>query len=77
MESNLIKLQNPINIVGDIHGQLYDLIGILDQFRLGKDKILFLGDYVDRGCFSTEVIVLLLCMKVNWPDRIILLRGNH
>jgi serine/threonine-protein phosphatase 2B catalytic subunit len=77
MESNLIKLQNPLTIVGDIHGQFYDLVGILDRLHLGKEKILFLGDYVDRGCFSIEVLVILLCMKINWPTRVFLLRGNH
>lgn len=77
MEPNLLKLQNPLMIVGDIHGQFYDLIGILDQLRLGNDRVLFLGDYVDRGCFSIEVIVILLCLKISWPTRIFLLRGNH
>lgn len=77
MEPNLITLENPLTIVGDIHGQFYDLVGILDRLPLGREKILFLGDYVDRGCFSLEVLVILLCIKINWPSRTILLRGNH
>jgi serine/threonine-protein phosphatase PP1 catalytic subunit len=39
--------------------------------------LLFLGDYVDRGKHSTEVMAILLCLKVKFPHNVILLRGNH
>ena len=75
-ESNLLQLHSPITICGDIHGQFYDL---LELFRIGgmDTPYIFLGDYVDRGYNSIETLEYLLCMKVQYPDRISLLRGNH
>lgn len=77
MEPNVLQIRDPLVVVGDIHGQYYDLLSILKQKSTEKNKFLFLGDYVDRGLFSIQVIVLILCLKINSPKSIFMLRGNH
>eukprot|EP00211_Chloroparvula_japonica_P000063 CAMPEP_0119132200 /NCGR_PEP_ID=MMETSP1310-20130426/11709_1 /TAXON_ID=464262 /ORGANISM="Genus nov. species nov., Strain RCC2339" /LENGTH=1401 /DNA_ID=CAMNT_0007122819 /DNA_START=214 /DNA_END=4419 /DNA_ORIENTATION=- len=81
-ERNVLRLQAPVNVFGDLHGQFYDLLTQLDSLGCpgGGDQwgqLLFLGDYVDRGMFSMEIIIYLLALKLHFPDRIHLLRGNH
>jgi hypothetical protein len=65
-------------IVGDTHGDLNSTLRIVRPFFEGKvDSILFLGDYVDRGEQSYLNLFFLICLSILWPERIILLRGNH
>jgi serine/threonine-protein phosphatase 2A catalytic subunit len=77
-ESNVQPVQAPVTVCGDIHGQWHDLI---ELFRIGgpapDTNYLFMGDYVDRGYYSVETVSLLVCLKVRYPDRIHILRGNH
>ncbi len=77
-EGNLVQLNDPITVVGDIHGQYYDLIKLLNVGGNPENtKYLFLGDFVDRGSFSTEVMFLVMSLKICFPKSIFLLRGNH
>ncbi|KAH1480179.1 hypothetical protein KXX26_008940 [Aspergillus fumigatus] len=77
-ESNVVHIRAPVTVVGDIHGQFFDMIEI---FKIGgfcpNTNYLFLGDYVDRGLFSVETISLLVCLKLRYPQRVHLIRGNH
>jgi len=77
-ESNIQLVSAPVIVVGDIHGQIFDL---LELFRTGGEiptsRYVFMGDYVDRGYNSVETLELLLCLKVKYPSYITLLRGNH
>uniref|UniRef100_A0A0N4ZUY9 Serine/threonine-protein phosphatase n=1 Tax=Parastrongyloides trichosuri TaxID=131310 RepID=A0A0N4ZUY9_PARTI len=74
----LLEIDSPVIICGDIHGQIQDLKNIFHKFGKPPSKqYLFLGDYVDRGDNSLEVILMLLALKIKYPSSIHLLRGNH
>jgi len=77
-EPNLLKLNDPITVVGDIHGQYYDLVKLLEVGgQPGDTQYIFLGDYVDRGSFSVEVVLTMYALKILHPKRVRMLRGNH
>ena len=71
-------------IVGDLHGDLNNLIQILNSSDFlrkaqkdGNTYLVFLGDYGDRGLTSSEVYYVVLRLKEMFPDQVILMRGNH
>lgn len=75
---------------GDLHGDLHSLVAFIHQLQISGDisredplkfirpfKLIFLGDYVDRGSWGLEVIYLLMLLKIKNPEHVFLIRGNH
>ncbi|ETP50198.1 hypothetical protein F442_04419 [Phytophthora nicotianae P10297] len=66
-------------VVGDLHGQLEDLLTIMEKNGVPSSKTwyLFNGDFVDRGAHGVEIMLLLLAFKLLYPEFVFLNRGNH
>lgn len=71
-------------VVGDLHGDLESLAYILKTSgfvekaeRNNEIRMVFLGDYGDRGCFSSEVYYTVMRLKQLFPQNVLLMRGNH
>uniref|UniRef100_A0A0G4FZN7 Serine/threonine-protein phosphatase n=1 Tax=Chromera velia CCMP2878 TaxID=1169474 RepID=A0A0G4FZN7_9ALVE len=77
-EENVQPVKVPVTVVGDIHGQFYDL---KELFKIAgqspETNFLFLGDYVDRGYYSVESVTLVVALKVRFKERVCIIRGNH
>lgn len=64
--------------IGDIHGCYEKLCELMDKIpiNMARDQLLFIGDYIDRGRGSIEVLDYLIDLKKRSPG-IIFLKGNH
>jgi serine/threonine protein phosphatase 1 len=69
---------NKIFVVGDIHGCFDKLYALMDKIPIdyAQDQLIFIGDYIDRGPSSVEVVDYLVNFKELFPG-IIFLKGNH
>lgn len=80
IQKEFITPEASLNIIGDLHGSIHSLIRILDNaiHNMKKNtKFVFLGDYTDRGLFGTEVLAILICLKIVCWESVFMIRGNH
>lgn len=76
--ANEDKNSNAYIVVGDLHGNFDDLLRIFeDNSYPPNTKYIFTGDYIDRGSYSVEIMLLLFSLKNLYPNHVFLLRGNH
>lgn len=88
----MVEKGSKICFMGDLHGSIHSLLRNLhaladmgylnDDFEINQQQdhpfyMIFLGDYVDRGRWSVEVLYILMQLKMKNPDRVFLLKGNH
>ena len=71
-------MNNKIFAIGDIHGCFDKLCALMYKIKIDRnnDILLFLGDYIDRGPSSFEVIEYLIDLKKHF-QKIVFLKGNH
>jgi len=72
-----IKKVRKVIFVGDTHGDLEASQKVIKDYLKPGNKIVFLGDYVDRGPHSKENLDFLFKTKIKYPNQIYLLQGNH
>jgi Calcineurin-like phosphoesterase len=85
VRGSLVQLEIPerLVVIGDIHGDYSALNSILSKIKyeqyLSEDhnKLVFLGDYIDRGRMSPEVLYAICFLKARYPQSVVLMRGNH
>jgi diadenosine tetraphosphatase ApaH/serine/threonine PP2A family protein phosphatase len=85
VEGGLVEIHELENlaVISDLHGDSYSLFRILDEINYEKflsrpkNKLVFLGDYVDRGSDSVSVIYAVCHLKHAYSDSVVLMRGNH
>ncbi len=85
LQPMVVRAPAPAKVFGDIHGQLRDLLLLFREHGFPSNKggdvectaYVFNGDFVDRGSHQVEVACLVLALKVAFPSKVFLLRGNH
>ena len=78
LELNVDDFQGEVFVIGDIHGNMKSLQRLFEIFDKVKPKfVIFLGDIIDRGPYQLECLILILALKIRYPAKYYLLKGNH
>lgn len=84
MKKTILPVESKLTLWGDIHGSVHSLCRTISNFLDSSWKIVdpcrylvFLGDYVDRGPYSIEVLFIIFKLKIRNPQNVIILRGDH
>ena len=65
-------------VVGDIHGCAPELEALLNALPLeAGDTLAFVGDYIDRGHHSKDVVDMMIAVRARTDIGTVFLRGNH
>jgi serine/threonine protein phosphatase 1 len=79
-----MNLSNRLYAVGDIHGHFDKIRNLVERCRTDSlehgasaIQLIFVGDYIDRGPKSREVIEYLIDIQTKTDDKVICLKGNH
>jgi len=78
LDLNVDDIDSEIFIIGDIHGNMKSLLRLIEIIEQANPKyVIFLGDIVDRGIKQLECLILILALKIRYPNKYYLLKGNH
>ena len=78
LEFSVRKKVEKVYVIGDIHGNLETLMKLIEIINNNNPKlVIFLGDIVDRGPKQLECLLIVLALKILFPLKYYLLRGNH
>ncbi|NVM35224.1 MAG: metallophosphoesterase [Candidatus Lokiarchaeota archaeon] len=78
LEFNVKEDVEEVYVIGDIHGNLNTLMKLIEIINKNKPKlVIFLGDIVDRGSKQLECLLIVLILKILFPLKYYILRGNH
>ena len=78
LDFSVDEADSKVYVIGDIHGNLHSLLNLIEIIEKNDPElIIFLGDIVDRGVHQLECLIIILSLKILYPNKIYILKGNH